>query len=88
MSGAIAAQSPVNSEENILRQVLGFRAIACEPVADVRPANYGTQTASEMFPLNPGQTLDRAEGHLTQGDGPTQENQWVKGGEKMGRLPD
>jgi len=24
-----------------------------------RPANYGTKTASEMFPLNPGRVLDR-----------------------------
>src|SRR5690242_21107134 len=35
-----------------------------------RPANYGTKTASEMFPLNLGQDLDRHLGwHLTQNKG-------------------
>src|ERR1700758_4989463 len=30
-----------------------------------RPANYGTKTASEMFPLNLGQAFDRHCWHLT-----------------------
>src|SRR2546430_7320438 len=38
MSRTIAAQSPVHSEENILRQVLGLRSVSREPVADVKNA--------------------------------------------------
>src|SRR5260370_27849366 len=38
MGGSVRAQSPVDPEEDVLRQVLGFGAIACEPVADVKDA--------------------------------------------------
>jgi hypothetical protein len=38
MSRPITGQSPVNSEEHILRKVLGFRAVASEPVANVKNA--------------------------------------------------
>jgi hypothetical protein len=38
MGRTIASQCAVNPEENILRQVLGFRAVSGEPVANVKDA--------------------------------------------------
>ena len=38
MGRTITAQSTVDPEENILRQVLGFRSVSGEPVADVKDA--------------------------------------------------
>jgi hypothetical protein len=38
MGRPITGQCTIDAEENILRQVLGFRAIAGEPVADVKDA--------------------------------------------------
>jgi hypothetical protein len=38
MSRTITSQRPVNPEENILRQVLGFRSVSGEPVANVKHA--------------------------------------------------
>jgi len=38
MSGPITAQSTINAKEHILRKILGFRAVAGEPVADVKDA--------------------------------------------------
>src|SRR2546423_918179 len=38
MGRTITAQRAVHPEENILRQVLGFRAVSREPVADVKDA--------------------------------------------------
>jgi len=35
---SVTAKRPINPEKNILRQVLGFRAIADEPVTDVKDA--------------------------------------------------
>ncbi len=46
MSGSVRPQSPVNPEEDILREVLGFGAIAGEPVADVKNA---TRVATHKF---------------------------------------
>ena len=125
MGGTIASQCAVYPEEYILREVLGFRAVSGEPVANVkhapavsahkflpgrpvalealldqlgillqriislltcygarrlcesarrggpsgspsRPANYGTQNAPQMFPLDHGLTADRYVRHLTQ----------------------
>src|SRR3977135_3370063 len=39
MSRTITSQRAVHPEENILRQVLGFRAVSREPVADVKNAS-------------------------------------------------
>src|SRR6195256_7080338 len=39
MGRTIAAQSAVYAEENILRQVLGFRSVSREPVADIKNAS-------------------------------------------------
>src|SRR5712664_3563565 len=38
MGRTVTSQSPVHSEENILRQVLGFRSVSREPVANVKDA--------------------------------------------------
>src|SRR5947207_8569534 len=38
MGRTIAAQSPVHSQEDILRQILGLRPVSREPVADVKNA--------------------------------------------------
>src|SRR5260370_7814024 len=38
MSRPITSQRPVNPQENILRQVLGFRSVSGEPVANVKHA--------------------------------------------------
>jgi hypothetical protein len=38
MGGTIASQGAVNPEEDILRQVLGFRSVSGEPVANVKDA--------------------------------------------------
>src|SRR5258707_3786800 len=38
MGRTITAQSAVHAEENILRQVLGFRSVSREPVANVKDA--------------------------------------------------
>jgi hypothetical protein len=38
MGRTITAQRAIDAEENVLRQVLGFRSIAGEPVADVKDA--------------------------------------------------
>src|ERR1700704_5312577 len=38
MGRTIAAQRAVYPEENILRQILGFRSVSREPVADVKNA--------------------------------------------------
>src|SRR3977135_3321435 len=39
MSRTITSQRAVHPEENILRQVLGFRSVSREPVADVKNAS-------------------------------------------------
>ena len=39
MGRTITTQSPVYTEENILRQVLGFRSVSREPVANVKDAS-------------------------------------------------
>ena len=38
MGGAVACEGLVDPDENILRKILGFRAVAGEPVADVKDA--------------------------------------------------
>jgi len=38
MGRTVTSQSPVHTEENILRQVLGFRSVSREPVANVKDA--------------------------------------------------
>src|SRR5256712_9664868 len=38
MGRTITAQSAVHPEENILRQILGFRTVSREPVANVKDA--------------------------------------------------
>ena len=35
MSRSVACQSPVHAKENILREILRFRAIAREPITDI-----------------------------------------------------
>jgi hypothetical protein len=39
MGRTITPQSPVHTEENILREILGFRAVSREPVANVKDAS-------------------------------------------------
>src|SRR5258708_30102623 len=38
MGRTITPQCPVNPKEQILRQVLGFRSVSCEPVANIKHA--------------------------------------------------
>jgi hypothetical protein len=42
MGRTVTCQSPVHTEENILRQVLGFRSVSREPVANVKDASAVT----------------------------------------------
>src|SRR5260370_7597300 len=42
MSRTIACQCPVHSKENMLGQVLGFRSVSREPVANVKDASAVT----------------------------------------------
>ena len=48
MRGTVAPKSLIHPEENILRQVFGFRAIAGEPVSDVEDA--ARMTAHKFLP--------------------------------------
>src|SRR6266849_5959624 len=42
MGRTVTCQSPVHTEENILRQVLRFRSVSREPVANVKDASAVT----------------------------------------------
>jgi hypothetical protein len=46
MGRPVTDQSSVDPEEHILRQILGFRAVAGEPVADVK---YAARVATHKF---------------------------------------
>src|SRR6266852_6196656 len=51
MGRTVTSQSPIHTEENILRQVLGFRSVSREPVANVKDAP--AVTAHKFFPGRP-----------------------------------
>src|SRR6266478_7137794 len=51
MGRTVTSQSPVHSEENILRQVLGFRSVSREPIANVKDAP--AMTTHKFLPGRP-----------------------------------
>src|SRR5713101_4814844 len=51
MGRTVTPQSPVHAEENILRQVLGFRSVSREPVANVK--NASAVTTHKFLPGRP-----------------------------------
>jgi hypothetical protein len=51
MSGSITAQSTIDPEEHILRKILGLRAVASEPIADVKDA--ARMAAHKFLPGRP-----------------------------------
>src|SRR5229473_6014411 len=51
MGRTVTCQSPVHAEENILRQVLGFRSVSREPVANVK--NASAVTTHKFLPGRP-----------------------------------